>query len=114
MQKFIKYEKVFIGYSSMAHCADHMEGVQSFQQWDTIQKAGIKYLAQIFELKPTLSCLAPKGRHQLKKNVFFWALPELPNPPPMTPIRATWSSFFGSQKWRFESQFRTKNTIYTI
>ena len=28
-----------------------------------------------------------------KKNVFFRALPELPNPPPMTPIRATWSSF---------------------
>jgi len=23
-----------------------------------------------------------KGRGQLKKNVFFWALPELPNPPP--------------------------------
>ena len=25
-----------------------------------------------------------KGRHQLKKIVFFRALPELPNPPPMT------------------------------
>ena len=24
----------------------------------------------------------PKGRHQLKKNVFFWALPESPKPPP--------------------------------
>ena len=48
-----------------------------------------------------------KGRHQLKKNVFFWALPKLPNPPPMTPIRATWSSFFGSRNSRFESQFRT-------
>ena len=32
----------------------------------------------------------------------------------MTPIRATWSSFFGSRNSRFESQFRTKNTIYTI
>ena len=32
----------------------------------------------------------------------------------MTPIRATWSSFFGSQNSRFESQFRTKTTIYTI
>ena len=42
-----------------------------------------------------------------KKNVFFRALPESPNPPPMTPIRATWSSFFGSQNSRFESQFRT-------
>ena len=49
-----------------------------------------------------------------KKNVFFRALPELPNPPPMTPIRATWPSFFGSRNSRFESQFRTKNTIYTI
>ena len=32
----------------------------------------------------------------------------------MTPNRATWSSFFGSGNSRFESQFRTKNTIYTI
>ena len=60
-----------------------------------------------------------KGRGQLKKNVFFRALPELPEPPlpppPLiTPIRATWSSFFGSRNLRFESQFRTKNTIYTI
>ena len=52
-----------------------------------------------------------------KKNVFFRALPELPKPPPpppLTPIWATWSSFFGRQNSRFESQFRTKNTIYTI
>ena len=50
-----------------------------------------------------------------KKNIFFRALPELPKPPPpMTPIRATWSSFFGSQNSRFESQFRTKITTYTI
>ena len=56
-----------------------------------------------------------KGRRQWKKNVFFRVLPDLPNPPaPMTPIRATWSSFFGSRNSRFESQFRTKNTIYTI
>ena len=56
-----------------------------------------------------------KGRPQRKKNVFFRALPELPKtPPPMTPIRATWSSFFRSRNSRFESQFRTKNTISTI
>ena len=42
-----------------------------------------------------------------KKNVFFRALPILPNPPPLTPISATWSSFFGRQNSRFESQFRT-------
>ena len=46
-------------------------------------------------LRPTLRAPdgANKGRHQLKKNVFFWALPESPKPPPMTPIRATWSFF---------------------
>ena len=55
------------------------------------------------------------GKASMEKNVFFRALPELPKPlPPMTPIRATWSSFFGSRNSRFESQFRTKNTIYTI
>ena len=32
----------------------------------------------------------------------------------LTPIWATWSFFFGSQNSRFESQFGTKNTIYTI
>ena len=36
--------------------------------------------------------MAPKGRHQQKKNVFFRALPESPTPP-LTPIRATWSFF---------------------
>ena len=48
-----------------------------------------------------------EGVNWRKKNVFFWALPELPNPPPLTPIWATWSSFFGSRNSRFESQFRT-------
>ena len=38
-----------------------------------------------------------KGRHQHKKNVFFQALPESPNPPPLTPIQATRSSFFTSK-----------------
>ena len=38
-----------------------------------------------------------------KKNVFFRALPQLPKPPPMTPIRATWSFFSGRQNSRFES-----------
>ena len=48
-----------------------------------------------------------KGRGQLKKHVFFRALPESPNPPPLTPIRATWSFFFGRQNSRFESHLRT-------
>ena len=50
----------------------------------------------------------PKGRHQWKKNVFFRALPESPKPPPLTPIRATWSFFFGRQKRRFSAYYRTK------
>ena len=48
-----------------------------------------------------------KGRPQLKKNVFFRALPESLKPPPLTPIRATWSSFFGRQNSRVESQPKT-------
>ena len=42
-----------------------------------------------------------------KKTFSFGHCPNYLNPPPMTPIRATWSSFFGSQNSRFESQFRT-------
>ena len=37
------------------------------------------------------------GKASIKKNVFFRALPESPNPPPLTPIWATWSFFFGRQ-----------------
>ena len=44
-----------------------------------------------------------KGRHQWKKkNVFFWELPGTLIPP-LTPVRATWSFFFGRQNSRFES-----------
>ena len=50
-----------------------------------------------------------QGRHQQKRNNFFWALPESPKPPPpLTPIRATWSFFFGHQKRRFSAYYRTK------
>ena len=49
-----------------------------------------------------------------KKTFSFGHCPNYLNPPPMTLIRATWSSFFGSQNSRFESQFRTKITIYSI
>ena len=42
-----------------------------------------------------------------KKTFSFGHCPNYLNPPPMTPIRATWSSFFGSRNSRFESQFRT-------
>ena len=52
------------------------------------------------------ACFATKQLREdirRKKNVFFRALPESPNPPPLTPIRATWSFFFGRQNSRFES-----------
>ena len=44
-----------------------------------------------------------------KKTFSFGHCPNYlpPLPPPMTPIRATWSSFFGSRNSRFESQCRT-------
>ena len=49
-----------------------------------------------------------------KKTFSFGHCPNYLNPPPMIPIRATWSSFFGSRNSRFQSQFRTKNTICTM
>ena len=45
---------------------------------------------------------------QWKKKFSFGHCPNYLTPPPMTPIWATWSSFFGRQNSRFESQFRTK------
>ena len=58
-------------------------------------------------------CIPSKGRRQWKKTFSFGHCPNYLNPP-MTQIQATWSSFFGSRNSRFESQFRTKNTICTI
>ena len=46
-----------------------------------------------------------------KKTFSFGHCPNYLTPPPWPP---TWSSFFGTRNSRFESQFRTKNTIYTI
>ena len=43
-----------------------------------------------------------KGRHQWqKKNVFFRAFPESPNPPPPDPNSGNLVLFFGRQKRRF-------------
>ena len=53
------------------------------------------------------------GKKSMKKKVFFQALPESPKPPP-DPNSGNLVLFFGRQNSRFESQFRTKNTIYTI
>ena len=52
-----------------------------------------------------------KGRGQRKKYVFFLALPESPKPSPPDPNSGNLVVFFGRQNSRFESQFRTKNTI---
>ena len=53
------------------------------------------------------------GKVSIKKNVFFRAMPESPNPPP-DPNSGNLVLFFGRQISRFKSQFRTKNTIYSI
>ena len=73
---------------------------------------GFLYFAE-FRIFPKYE-ISFKGRGQQKKTFSFGHCPNHLKPPPMTPIRATWSSFFGSRNSRFESQFRTKNTICTI
>ena len=47
------------------------------------------------------------GRTQLKRIDFFRALPKLPLPP-LPPIRASCTTFFGRQKRRFNAYYRTK------
>ena len=48
------------------------------------------------------------GKASMKKNVFFRALPELPNPPPPhDPNSGNLVLFFGRQNSRFESHLRT-------
>ena len=49
-----------------------------------------------------------KGSPPESKNVFFWALPEFPLPPPLPPILANCTTFFGRQKRRFKAYYRTK------
>ena len=44
-----------------------------------------------------------------KKNVFFRALPESPNPIPPDPNSGNLVLFFGRQNSRFESHLRTKS-----
>ena len=42
-----------------------------------------------------------KERHQFKKNVFFWALPESPKPPPHDPNSGNLVLFFRTSKTTF-------------
>ena len=51
-----------------------------------------------------------KGRSPEGKNAFFETLPELSFPY----FLATYATFSRRRNSRFESQFRTKNTLYTI
>ena len=53
------------------------------------------------------------GKASMKKKRFLWGIVRIPSPPP-DPNSGNLVLFFGSQNSRFESQFRTKNTIYTI
>ena len=63
--------------------------------------------AIIFTIPNTIFFIMLREDINWKKTFSFGHCPNYLNPPPMTPIRATWSSFFGSQNSRFESQFRT-------
>ena len=46
----------------------------------------------------------PLGKRSMKKKRFLSGIAPISySPPPMTPIRATWSFFFGRQNSRFES-----------
>ena len=53
-------------------------------------------------------CICLREDINSKKTFSFWHWPNHLNPPPMTPIRATWSFFFGRQKRRFSAYYRTK------
>ena len=58
------------------------------------------------------------GKASIKKNVFFRALPESPNPPPtpLTPIRATWSFFpdVKIQDFKVSLELRILYILYNI
>ena len=76
----------------------HMDNV-SFQCWiSQIEIVECAFQRGFKMCKIYNFVVAHKGRHQWEKNVFFRALPESPKPPPLTPIRATWSSFFRTSK----------------
>ena len=81
-------------------CPEH-----SISTWTILKSYWIPKLIWCFDIREGVNG---------KKTFSFGHCPNHLDPPPMTPIRATWSSFFGSRNSRFESQFRTKNTIYTI
>ena len=83
------------------------------------------FLVKVFSFLLTLSGECPfqprygishtKGRSPEKKLLLFLILSKLPPlPPPTPPIWTTCTTFFRRWNLIFESQFRTKNTIYTI
>ena len=74
-----------------------------------IAKAGQSDLSRFFH-----DHVSSLGKGSIEKKRFLQGIAQITYPPPLTPIRATWSSFFGSRNSRFENQFRTENTIYTL
>ena len=58
------------------------------------------------DVKGVLYSLPDKGRPQFKKTFSFGHCPNPLTPPPLTPIRATRSFFFGRQNSRFESHLK--------
>ena len=54
------------------------------------------------------------GKASMEKKRFLSGIAGITSPPPPDPNSGNLVLFFGSQNSRFESQFRTKNTIYTI
>ena len=80
--------------------------VEAFIPGTCLLKILSKEVEQMKKIEIVLG-LTVKGRPQWKKTFSFGHCPNHLTLPPLTPIRATWSFFFGSQNSRFESQFRT-------
>ena len=78
--------------------------------WWPLETRSLQFQLQVFDWT---TCgrhwqLDNLGKTSIEKKTFsFGHCPNHLNPPPMTRIRATWSSFFGSRNSRFENQFRT-------
>ena len=94
----------------IGHCVHFLRGLQLFTM---IRQEGGKrdrlpgwgrFSQQEGQLREEIHC----------KTFSFGHCPNYLNPPPHDPNSGNLVLFFGSRNSRFESQFRTKNTIYTI
>ena len=104
-------------YSGPCFWASHPHPLTSiYDQWPmTKNKSILKYIDEVMNGKKSTSYIGLPlwGGFPRKKLLFFWILSKLPPPLP-APIWTTCTTFFRSRNLRFESQFRTKNTIYTF